>query len=85
MRIDYSPLHKRFFDLYKYTLFIFDENTYKHHCNKINALDLKNSTQYNEYIIPYGESSKDFTVVEEICEFLSSNNFPRKDSCIIAV
>ena len=35
MRIDYSPLHKRFFGPYKHTLFIFDENTYKHHSNKI--------------------------------------------------
>ena len=85
MRIDYSPLHKRLFDPYKHTLFIFDENTYKHHCNKLNALDLRDSIQYYEYIIPCGESSKDFTLVEEICEFLSSNNFPRKDSCIIAV
>lgn len=85
MRIDYSPLHKRFFDPYKHTLFIFDENTYKHHCNKIKELELRNSIQYYEYIIPCGESSKDITLVEEICDFLSSNNFPRKESCIIAV
>jgi 3-dehydroquinate synthase len=85
MRIDYSPLHKRLFDPYKHTLFIFDENTYKHHSNKIIALELNKSIKYYEYIIPCGESSKDFTLVEEICEFLSSNNFPRKDSCIIAV
>lgn len=85
MRIDYGTLHKRFFDPYKHTLFIFDENTYNYHSNKIIALDLNKSTKYYEYIIPCGESSKDFSIIEEICEFLSSNNFPRKDSCIIAV
>jgi len=85
MRIDYSPLHKRLFEPYKHTLFIFDGNTYNHHRNKIIALELNKSTKYDEYIIPHGESSKDFTMVEEICEFLSSKNFPRKDSCIIAV
>ena len=37
------------------------------------------------YTIPTGEYSKDFKMVEKICNYLCEIQFPRNNSCIIAV
>ena len=91
--IDYINLNNNSFISYKYKFVITDDCLYNIHKDKLHIIfDTSDKTSNNNfnitnyiYQILNGESSKEFEIVEKICNHLSKIKFPRKNSCIIAV
>ena len=82
MKIDYTTLDPNIFSQYNDVFYIHDDNISIFQHIKLNLLKMNKN---NYYIIHPGEISKEFEIVEDICNYLSEIKFPRKNSCIVAI